>query len=62
MATEEEARELIDRRGLMGRGIGSLDVHLLASTILTPDARIWTGDRRFAEAASALGIAYAPLS
>ncbi len=31
MATDREARDFIERRALMGRGIGYIDIHLLAS-------------------------------
>ncbi|MGC8477629.1 MAG: type II toxin-antitoxin system VapC family toxin, partial [Acetobacteraceae bacterium] len=46
VATEAEMLGFIDRAGLAGRGIGYLDAHLLAATRLTPDARLWTRDRR----------------
>jgi predicted nucleic acid-binding protein len=55
-ATDEEALALIDRRQLMGRGIGYIDVHLLAAASLTPSARLWTRDRRLAGIASELGV------
>lgn len=47
-ATDPEALEFIERRALMGRGIGYIDVHLLASIALSGDARLWTRDRRLA--------------
>lgn len=40
----------------MGRGIGYVDVHLLASTALSIDVRLWTKDRRLAEVAHELGL------
>jgi hypothetical protein len=40
----------------MGRGLGYVDVHLLASAALG-DARLWTIDRRLAGAAKRLGLA-----
>jgi predicted nucleic acid-binding protein len=55
-ATDEEARAFIDRRRLMGRGIGYIDIHLLAAAALTPSARLWTRDRRLARIASELGV------
>ena len=55
-ATDEEAHTFIDRRRLMGRGIGYIDVHLLAAAALTPSARLWTRDRRLARIASELGV------
>jgi len=43
-ATEEEASFLLESRRLMGRGIGYIDVHLLAATMLG-GARLWTRDK-----------------
>jgi predicted nucleic acid-binding protein len=40
-----EALEFIDSHGLWGKGIGFIDVHLLASAFLS-DARLWTRDKR----------------
>lgn len=57
VATHEETMAMIDARRLMGRGIGYVDVQLLAATALTPDARLWTADKRLAAAASSLGLA-----
>ena len=41
----------------MGRGIGYVDVHLLASVALLGDVRMWTLDRRLAKVASELELA-----
>lgn len=57
-ATESEVRDFIERRALMGRGIGYIDVHVLASTVLADDARLWTRDRRLATAAEELELAF----
>ncbi len=57
-ATDPEALGLIERRALMGRGIGYIDVHLLASTALDGVARLWTRDRRLAAAAAELELAF----
>ncbi|MBI2753130.1 MAG: type II toxin-antitoxin system VapC family toxin [Betaproteobacteria bacterium] len=59
MATDPEALDYIERRGLMGRGIGYLDVHLLASVALAGTARLWTRDKRLAAVAADLKLAYA---
>lgn len=55
VATAEEVLTFIDRHGLHGLGVGYVDVHLLAATHLTPDARLWTRDKRLAAAAAQLG-------
>jgi predicted nucleic acid-binding protein len=57
-ATEPEALDFIEHRALMGRGIGYIDVHLLASTALADDARIWTRDRRLVAAAAELELLF----
>jgi predicted nucleic acid-binding protein len=58
-ATDAEAMEFIERRALMGRGIGYIDVHLLASAALAGTARLWTRDRRLAAVAAELDLAFA---
>jgi predicted nucleic acid-binding protein len=58
-ATDPEALSFIGERTLMGRGIGYIDVHLLASVILAGNARLWTRDKRLAAVAVELGVAYA---
>lgn len=57
-ATDPEALKFIERRALMGRGIGYIDVHLLASIALSGDARLWTRDRRLAAVATELELAF----
>lgn len=48
----------IDRHALMGKGIGFVDVHLLASCLLTSETQLWTRDKRLASVAQTLGLAY----
>jgi predicted nucleic acid-binding protein len=57
VATHEETLAMIDRRKLMGRGIGYVDAHLLAAVAITPDARLLTNDKRLAGVAVALKLA-----
>jgi predicted nucleic acid-binding protein len=57
VAGADEALAFIDRYKLAGRGIGYIDAHLLAATRLTPDASIWSRDRRLMAVARDLGIA-----
>ncbi len=59
LATDPEALDYIERRALMGRGIGYVDVHLLASAALAGAARLWTRDKRLAAVAADLKLAYA---
>jgi predicted nucleic acid-binding protein len=58
VATDAEALGFIDRRELMGRGIGYLDVHLLASVALAGTARLWTRDKRLATVAESLKLKF----
>ena len=53
-ASVDEVASLIERKQLYGMGIGYVDVHLLAAVRLTPDARLWTRDKRLAAAAQRL--------
>ena len=60
-ATDQEVLRFIADQALYGLGIGYVDAHLLAAARLTPDATLWTRDRRLLAAAHRLGLA-APLS
>jgi len=52
----------VRHRGLHGRGVGWIDIHLLASAIVGR-LQLWTADPRFSAVANELGIAYqAPVS
>ena len=57
VATEEEAMSFIERHALYGRGVGYIDVHLLAAARLTAGAALWTTDRRLHAVADTLGLA-----
>lgn len=54
VAGDDETLLFIEQRMLMGKGIGYIDAHLLASVTLTHDARLWTRDKRLAEIADAM--------
>ncbi len=56
VATQEEARRLIEVRRLMGRGLGWVDVHLLGSC-LVGGALLWSLDRRLVRVAEMLEVA-----
>jgi hypothetical protein len=51
----EEVMSFLDARRVYGRGIGWVDAHLLASTLLTGCA-IWTFDKPLRRAAAALNV------
>ena len=52
---QAELLNFIERHALSGRGIGFVDIHLLASARVA-GAGLWTRDRRLADAAASLGI------
>jgi predicted nucleic acid-binding protein len=52
-----EILHFIENNSLMGRGLGYVDMHLLASSILG-NVVLWTADRRLREAATELGLSY----
>jgi predicted nucleic acid-binding protein len=58
VAQEEEVLYFIERHKLMGRGVGYIDVHLLAATALTEGTQLWTRDKRLAALAHELELAY----
>jgi predicted nucleic acid-binding protein len=57
VADDREVLFFIEHNDLMGRGIGYIDAHLLASVSLSGAARIWTIDRKLNEVAAQLGMA-----
>ncbi|ABM40211.1 type II toxin-antitoxin system VapC family toxin [Polaromonas naphthalenivorans] len=58
LATPDEILELIERRGLYGRGCGFVDMSLLASALLSDQTLIWTLDKRLESVAAGLNRAY----
>jgi len=54
VADADEVLAFIERHALHGKGIGYVDIHLLASAALTPGATIWTRDKRLGAAAEAM--------
>jgi len=57
--TQAEYLYFVEQHHLFGRGIGFVDVHLLASAKLS-GIPLWTGDRKLREATVGLGLAYLP--
>ena len=56
-AEHDEVMEFIETHSLMGKGLGYVDMHLLASAILT-GVPLWTLDRKLDKSASRLGKRY----
>lgn len=57
-ASHEEVLFLLESHNLMGLGIGYVDVHLLAASLLSGDTTLWTRDKRLAKVANSLGVAF----
>ena len=55
-----EVLGFVERHSLMGKGIGWVDAHLLASTIVAGRVVLWSHDKRLAAAAALRGVAYVP--
>ena len=56
LAENDEVLRFITHARLDGTGIGYVDAHLLCSTKLTANARLWTRDKRLRAAARRLSI------
>jgi len=61
LATDEEVLFFIERHGLMGKGIGYIDAHLLAAMSLTGTVRLWTRDKRLGAVAESMRLTFEPL-
>lgn len=55
VARHHEVLAMIERENLFGRGLGYVDIHLLASARLS-NGLLWTRDRRLGVAADDLGV------
>jgi len=57
-ASTSEVRAFIEREALYGLGCGWVDLCLLASTLVTPGAVLWTLDKRLESLAHRFGVAF----
>ena len=60
-ADHDEVLTLVDAERLYGLGLGWVDVHLLASAVLS-GTTLWTLDKRLAGQAKRLAVLFAPAS
>ncbi len=58
VATTAETLDLVTRERLYDSGCGAVDVALLAATLLTPGARLWTLDKKLSALAKRLGVGF----
>jgi predicted nucleic acid-binding protein len=57
-ASMSELMAFIEREKLYGLGCGFVDLALLASACITPQASLWTLDKRLSQLAQRMGVAY----
>jgi predicted nucleic acid-binding protein len=58
LATTDEILTLIAREQLQDSGCGAIDMALLASVLLTPDAVLWTIDKNLDALAARLNVVF----
>ena len=56
-ADHDEVMDFLERNHLMGKGLGLIDIHLMASALLS-GMPLWTLENKLRREASRLGIAY----
>lgn len=59
-ASVREVMAFVERERLFGMGCGLVDMLLLASTMMTPGAELWTLDKRLCELAERFGVMHRP--
>ena len=56
----DEVMTFVEREKLYGLGCGLVDMTLLASTLITPAAKLWTLDKRLAQLAERFEASFQP--
>jgi hypothetical protein len=54
-ASNEEVFQMLENHRVWGQGLGWVDMHLLASSLLS-GCRFWTLDKKLAETAQTMGV------
>ncbi len=62
VATSDETLALIAREQFQDSGCGAVDMLLLASALLTPEAVLWTLDKDLDALAARVGVAFDPVT
>jgi predicted nucleic acid-binding protein len=57
LAEDGEVLKFVENHQLMGKGLGYIDVHLMAAAVLT-DVPLWTLDKTLAKTTMKIGINY----
>ena len=58
VVSDDEALYFLEHNRLMGKGIGFVDLHLLAAASLSSEAYLWTRDKRLQQIAGELELAF----
>ncbi len=61
VATADETLALIERQRLYDTGCGAVDISLLTSALLTPNAVLWSDDRKLHALALRMNVAFTPV-
>lgn len=59
-ASLREVTDFIEQKQLYSEGCGIIDMMLLASTLITPNAKLWTLDKRLLSLTDRFNITYRP--
>ena len=59
IARDDEVLFFIERKKLMARGLGYIDVHLLVAVALHGSGRLWTRDKRLHAVGDSMRLVYA---
>jgi len=59
-ASLSEVMDFVEREKIYGQGCGIVDMILLASTLITPGAMLWTLDKRLSSLSEKFGVMYYP--
>jgi predicted nucleic acid-binding protein len=59
--TVEETLAMVEERKCHGKGVGLIDFMILAATLITPEAMLWTDDKRLGQQAELAGKACGPI-
>jgi predicted nucleic acid-binding protein len=54
-----EVRSMIESRSLFRKGLGLVDAHLIAATLVTPGTVLWSRDKQLRSIAHTMGISHA---
>ena len=60
--TVEETLSMVEERKNYGKGVGLIDFMILAAALITPEAMLWTDDKRLSKQAELAGKACGPIN